>query len=43
LIHRSDLILISYVGLCPTPRLVASGDPYAPRRFLAGAHVRAVL
>ena len=31
------------MGLRPKPRLVACGDPYAPRRFLAGAHVRAVL
>ena len=29
-------------GSAPHPGSVACGDPYAPRRFLAGAHVRAV-
>ena len=31
------------MGLCPIPRLLARGDPYAPLRFVAGAHLRAVM
>ena len=36
-----DVAERSSVGLCPTPRLGRLRGPHAPRRFLAGAHVRA--